>query len=72
MQSAINGTPIICHSSGLAFPVSDMVGNIDNPVLLDRSAWFLGLCHTEWTVDEIASGIPLQRLIPTIKSYLTS
>lgn len=72
VQSAINGTPIICHSSSLAFPVSDIVENIDNPVLLDRSAWFLELCHTEWTVDEIAAGIPLQRLIPTINSYLTS
>lgn len=66
VQSAINGTPIICHDSGLAYDVSDQIKNIEKISLLDREQWFLKLCHTEWTVDEIASGIPLQRLLPKI------
>lgn len=63
VQAAIQGTPIICHESSLAYPVSDEIKNIDNPVLKDRNKWFLELCHTEWFVDEIASGEPLDRLL---------
>ncbi len=62
VQAAINGTPVICDSSSLAFPVSEKWENLENPQLPDRDEWFLKLCHTEWTVEEIAQGIPLQRL----------
>jgi hypothetical protein len=60
--SAINGTPVICDSSSLAFPVSDSIENICNLSLPDRTDWLLKLCHTEWTIDEISKGIPQQRL----------
>jgi hypothetical protein len=66
VQAAINGTPIICDSSSLAFPISEKWENLENPQLPDREEWFLKLCHTEWTVDEISQGIPLKRL----ESYL--
>jgi hypothetical protein len=66
VQAAINGTPTICDLSSLAFPVSEKWENLENPQLPDREEWFLKLCHTEWTVDEIAQGIPLKRL----ESYL--
>ena len=62
VQAAINGTPIICDSSSLAFPVTEKWENLENPQLPDREEWFLKLCHTEWTVEEIAQGLPLQRL----------
>ena len=62
VQSVINGTPTICDSSSLAFPVSEKWENLENPQLPDREEWFLKLCHTEWTVDEISQGIPLNRL----------
>lgn len=63
VQSAINGTPIICDSSGLAYPVSDKMENIEHISLPDRTAWFSKLLQTEWFVDEIESGIPQERLI---------
>jgi hypothetical protein len=66
VQAAIAGTPIVCNTSGLAWPVSEKIENIDNPTLGDRDEWFLKLCHTEWTADEIAKGIPLERLLPKI------
>ena len=66
VQSAIHGTPIICDQSSLAFPVSEKWENLENPTLPDRDNWFLKLTHTEWTVEEIAQGIPLKRL----ESYL--
>jgi hypothetical protein len=69
VQAAINGIPVICDSSSLAFPVSEQIENINNPTLRDRDEWFLKLCHTEWTVDEISKGLPIQRLAANLKNY---
>jgi hypothetical protein len=66
VQAAIQGVPILCDSSSLASPVSASWETLDAPQLPDRTEWFLKLCHTEWTVKEIAQGIPLQRLLPEI------
>lgn len=62
VQAAINGTPIICDNSSLAGKISGNFSEIETIALPDRTDWFLQLCHTEWTVDEIAQGIPLKRL----------
>jgi len=69
VQAAINGIPVICDRSSLAFPVSEQIENIDNLTLPDRAEWFLKLCHTEWTVDEISKGLPIQRLAPALENY---
>jgi len=66
VQAAIQGVPVLCDSSSLAAPVSITWETLDNPQLPDREDWFLKLCHTEWTVEEISQGIPLQRLMPKI------
>lgn len=62
IHAAIAGTPVICDTSSLAYPVSDSLENIINPTLPDREEWLVRLTHTEWTVDEIAKGIPIKRL----------
>ena len=62
VQAAIEGIPVICDSSSLAFSVAEKWENLENPQLPDRMEWFLKLTHTEWTVEEIAQGIPLGRL----------
>ena len=72
VQAAINGIPVICDQTSLAFPVSDSIENIDNVTLPSREDWFLKLCHTEWTVEEIAAGIPINRLIPDLEKYLNN
>ena len=66
VQAAINGIPVICDSSSLAGKISGKFEEIEKIQLPDRSQWFLELCHTEWTVDEIRQGIPLSRLLPKI------
>lgn len=71
VQAAIQGVPIICDSSSLAGDLSSKLENIENPILPDRTEWFLKLCYTEWTVDEIAQGIPLQRLMPKIINQIS-
>lgn len=62
VQAAIHGIPILCDSSSLAAPLSIRWEDIENPYLPDREEWFIKLCHTEWTVDEIRQGVPLARL----------
>ena len=63
IQSAIAGTPVICDQSSLAYPVSIPMEKIEDAYLPDRKDWFIKLCHTEWTVEEIAAGIPISRLL---------
>lgn len=67
VQAAIFGSPIICDRSSLAYPVSDRIENIEKISLPDREDWFMKLCHTEWTKEEIAQGFPLNRLLEKIK-----
>ncbi len=62
VQAAIQGIPVLCDSTSLAAEMSIKWENLETPVLPDREEWFLKLCHTEWTVDEIRQGIPLARL----------
>lgn len=62
VQAAINGVPVMCDQSCLAYPVSMAYGDLENPVLPDRELWLTKLLHTEWSVDEIQQGIPIKRL----------
>jgi hypothetical protein len=66
VQAAIQGVPVLCDHSSLASDLSITWDQIETPVMPDRHQWFLNLCHTEWTVDEISRGIPLARLISKI------
>lgn len=66
IQAIIKGTPIICDDSSLAFGVSNKFKDIENLQFHDREDWFLSLCHTEWTVDELRSGEALGRLLKHI------
>ena len=69
VQAAICGIPVICDHTSLAFDVSDVIENINRPTLPDRTQWFVKLCHTEWTVQEIFTGVPIQRLVTALKNY---
>ena len=70
VHAAIHGTPVICDRTSLAFPVSGNFQEIESIQLPDRTNWFIKLCHTEWTVEEIAKGMPITRLIPEIERQL--
>lgn len=67
VQAAIFGTPVICDSTSLAYPVSGRIENIEKISLPNREQWFLKLCHTEWTIEEISAGTPLKRLLKKIE-----
>ena len=70
--AAIAGTPVITGNSSLAYPVSDIIENIENPKLPDnRLSWFTKLTHCEWTVNELQQGIPIKRLEKFIKMQVS-
>lgn len=67
VRVAIAGVPVFVADSSLAAPVGNLDWNqIENPQRPDREQWFINLCHTEWTREEIASGNPLYRLTQSI------
>ncbi|NBP56490.1 hypothetical protein EBU71_08155, partial [bacterium] len=63
VHCGISGVPVIVDSSSLAKPIGCSYDNITTPSEQDRRDWFLRICHTEWTLDEIKDGIPLKRLM---------
>jgi hypothetical protein len=68
-QSIIRGIPAFVDSSSLAAPVGNRdLANIENPILPERDEWLVRLCHTEWSIDEIAQSKPLQHLLPSLQS----
>lgn len=70
-QSLINGCPIICDQSSLAYTLSNRFEDIENLKYHDRQEWFDKILHTEWTVAEIESGLPFLRLIPEIQKRIS-
>ena len=64
VNAVIRGTPLFAHASSLAAPVAGLDwSQIEQPLRPDRDQWFQDLCHTEWTLAEIASGQALARLL---------
>jgi hypothetical protein len=65
IHSIISGVPSFVGHSSLAYPVAndiDFLHDIEQPVMPDRQQWLNDYAWTEYTVDEIAAGIPLKRL----------
>lgn len=70
IQALIRGIPVICDRSSLAGELSNKLEDIENLQYFPREDWLIKLCHTEWTVEEIRQGIPIQRLVPEIEKKL--
>jgi len=63
IHSVMEGVPAYTSHSSLAWDVSiKSLTNINNPPLPDRQQWLNDYAWTEFTVEEIASGLPLKRL----------
>ena len=64
--AVIAGVPAFVGLGSLASSVGNLtMNNIENPNRPDRTKWLNEIAHTEWTVDEIATGLPLARLLQT-------
>ena len=63
IHSVLEGVPAFTGPSSLAFDVAEQnLSNIENPVYCDRSQWLNNYAHTEWTLEEISSGMPINLL----------
>lgn len=61
--SVINGVPAFVDTDSLAAPVGNLdFSTIVNPIRPTRDEWLEQFCHTEWTIEEIAQGLPILRL----------
>jgi hypothetical protein len=63
-QALIAGVPAFVGPDSLASPIANWdLSQIENPPRPDRTVWLEQLAHTEWTVEEIRSGVPFTRLV---------
>lgn len=67
IQAAIAGCRPIVDQSSLAAPVGLTLADIEKSYDIDRSQWLVEICHTEYTVEEIISGIWLKRIRPALQ-----
>jgi len=58
IHAVMKGVPIYCSDNGLARAVRVKADQVKP----DREDWFIKLCHTEWTIEEIQNGIPFRRI----------
>ena len=64
IEAVMQGVPAFVGETSLAAPVANLdLAQIESPVMPDRQQWLNDLAYTEWTVEEIAQGLPLDRLI---------
>ena len=65
IHSILNGVPAFVSTHSLAYPVAndiDFLHDIEQLVTPDRTQWLNDYAHTEYTVEEISQGLPLNRL----------
>ena len=65
VHSIINGIPAFVGTSSLAYDVAndiDFLHDIENPIMPDRTQWLNDYAHTEYTLEEISQGLPLNLL----------
>lgn len=66
IQAAIAGVRPLVEFSSLAYPVSVGYPDIEQPYTIDRHLWLAQICHTEYTLDELRTGIWLKRIEPAL------
>jgi hypothetical protein len=65
VHSILNGVPAFVGTSSLAYAAAndiDFLHDIEQPFMPDRQQWLNDYAHTEYTLEEIAQGIPLNYL----------
>lgn len=63
-QAIISGIPAFVEKDSLAWPVGNHTfDKINDPFRPNREQWLEELCHTEWTLEEIESGLPISRIL---------
>jgi hypothetical protein len=67
VQATLWGTPAYVGKESLAYEIANEIGGDYNnpkmPTMEEKQQWLNDLTYTEWTVEEINKGIPLERLL---------
>lgn len=66
IQAAIAGVRPVVEFSSLAYPVGVGFPDIEQPYNKDRDLWLTQICHTEYTLTELRSGLWLKRIEPAL------
>lgn len=69
IQAALAGTRPLVDQTSLAHPVSISMDQLEQSYAVDRDQWLIEICHTEYTVDEIAQGRWLSRLSTGLNTH---
>ena len=73
IEAVLNGVPVVVDDSSLCRDVGNsLLCNINNLHTPERDTWLNKLSYCEWYVDEIAQGIPWQRLKTRIANTLAN
>jgi len=71
IQSIFEGIPAFVGESSLAYDVANKnFKNINNPTIFDTRQWLNDIAYTEWTIEEISTGDPLNRLMIYLKDCI--
>jgi len=69
IEAVLVGVPVFTGPDSLAHAVANhSFDTVETLVKPDRQQWANDLAYTEWTVDEIAKGIPLNRILNKINT----
>ena len=69
IHSILNGVPAFVSTHSLAYDAGndiDFLHDIETPSMPDRTQWLNDYAHTEYTIEEIAVGLPLKNLTPKL------
>ena len=62
IEAVLAGVPIMTHTSSRCWPVANPINYVEEYKKPDRQQWANDLCYTEWTEDEIKTGLPFKRI----------
>lgn len=69
IHAVINGIPAFVGPNSLAYDVANhYLQHIEHPKHTDRTQWLNDYAWTEYTVEEISTGLPLQQLRQTFEA----
>ena len=70
MTAVFSGIPVYVSEASLSYDVGNSTfQNIDNPNMPDRKQRANKLAYTEWWTDEIAQGLPWQRIKKRLEDH---
>lgn len=69
IEAVLTGVPVFTGPDSLAHAVANhSFDTIEAPIKPNRQQWANDLAYTEWAVDEIAKGVPLDRILNKINT----